>query len=154
MWKAKTVQKLLILSFTATILTGCSSFNRGWKRAAAAEAVPQDGILGRWEGSWRSEVNGHNGRLRCLVTRVNDTTYDARYHAKYKKIFSFGYSVPLQVEKANTAYRFKGEADLGKLAGGVYQYDGTANSTNFTSTYLSKYDHGYFQMQRPSASGK
>lgn len=88
------------------------------------------------------------------MTRVNDTMYDARYHAKYKKIFSFGYTVPLQVEKAAGVYNFKGEADLGKLAGGVYQYEGTASATNFTSTYRSKYDHGYFRMQRPDGLAK
>ena len=130
------------------ILAGCSSFNRDWKQAAI-QPRPTEDISGPWEGLWQSEANGHNGKLRCLVTKVNDTTYDARYRAKYKKIFSFGYTVPLRVQKTGDTYTFKGEADLGKLAGGIYTYDGKASATNFTSTYNSKYDHGDFRMIRP-----
>jgi len=135
------------------MLAGCSSFNRDWQRAAVQPA-PVNDFSGRWEGSWQSDANGHNGKLRCLVTKMNDREYEARYRAKYKKILSFSYAVPLSVERTGEIYRFKGEADLGKLAGGVYRYDGTASSTNFISTYNSRYDHGYFRMARPEANAK
>ena len=65
--------------------------------------------------------------------------------------FSFGYSVPLQVRRTNDTYQFLGEANLGWLAGGLYHYEGSATGTNFFSTYRCKYDHGTFQMGRPSA---
>ena len=141
------------IALAILMLGGCSSFNRDWKQAAV-QTPPADDFSGRWEGSWQSEANGHNGELRCLVTKVNDSTYDARYRAKYKKILSFGYTVPLRVQKVGETYKFSGEADLGKLAGGVYRYDGIASPTNFTSTYASKYDHGYFRMARPETNAK
>jgi hypothetical protein len=130
------------------LLSSCSSFHSRWK-AAATTPPPHDDIVGRWEGSWRSDVNGHNGRLRCLVTKVSDQQYRAWYHAKYRKIFSFSYAVPLQVTVDGLAHTFQGQADLGWYAGGLYQYEGCATPTNFFSTYQSKYDHGIFQMARP-----
>src|SRR5436309_15419670 len=74
--------------------TGCSSFHRDWKAGANAPVVPND-IQGRWEGSWLSQTRGHHGRLRCLMSKKTDGQYDARFHAKFWKIFSFGYTVPL-----------------------------------------------------------
>ena len=40
-------------------------------------------------------------------------------------------------------------ADLGKMAGAVYHYEGNPNSSDFESTYHSDYDHGTFNMTRP-----
>lgn len=128
------------------LLAGCSSFNRDWKRAAL-DPQPADHLAGRWEGFWISERNGHNGNLRCLITPAAGDTYDARFRAKYWKILSFGYSVPLTVQRTNGLCRFNGQADLGKLVG-VYQYNGAVAGTNFHSTYRSKNDHGYFRMNR------
>jgi hypothetical protein len=127
---------------------GCSSFNRDWKKAAVT-STPASGLNGRWEGTWRSAVNGHNGKLRALITETGPGKYSARFHAKYQKILSFGYTVPLQVAQTDSGFTFRGEADLGSLAGGLYRYEGHADDTNFTSTYSCKYDHGHFQMRRP-----
>ncbi|MBM3831745.1 MAG: hypothetical protein FJ403_00420 [Verrucomicrobia bacterium] len=127
---------------------GCSTFNRDWKRAAA-NPVPANDIQGRWDGRWLSEVNGHNGRLRCLVSQSSPGKYEARFHAKYRKILSFGYTVVLNVQRTNDLFTFQGEADLGWLAGGQYFYSGRATPTNFFSTYRSKHDHGIFEMTRP-----
>ncbi|MBI4325052.1 MAG: hypothetical protein HY674_07280 [Chloroflexi bacterium] len=129
-------------------LTGCSSFPRDWRRAAATPG-PAAGIEGRWQGSWVSGVNGHHGRLRCLVRRLDRGQYQARFHARYRTIFSFGYTVSLAVEERNGLFKFHGEADLGRLAGGKYQYEGTATATNYSSTYRSQYDSGTFRMVRP-----
>src|SRR3954447_9155869 len=138
---------------TATLLsaclftTGCSTFNRDWKRAAVAN----DGLTGRWEGTWKSDVNGHTDRLRCLMTRTNEQ-YLARFHANYLKIFVFTYSVPLQVQEQAGTFSFSGHANLGYWAGGEYQYKGTATATNFHSVYTAKADHGVFDMTRPVAA--
>jgi len=139
---------VLVVVMTAIVLlgSGCSSFNREWKKVGG-DSVAGSGLEGRWEGQWISEVNGHHGRLRCLVSKDGDV-YQARFHARYLKILTFGYTIPLKAEAADTGYKFRGEADLGSFAGGVYHYEGNANRTNFYSTYSSKYDHGTFQMQR------
>src|SRR5882672_8501683 len=137
---------LVIMPTVVLIGASCSSFNREWRKVGR-NAVAPSGLEGRWEGEWISEVNGHHGRLRCIVNRDEDV-YRARFHAKYRKILSFGYTVPLKAEPTENGYKFRGEADLGSLAGGIYHYEGHADGTNFFSTYSSKYDHGTFEMQR------
>ena len=51
-----------------------------------------------------------------------------------------------------SSYQFTGEADLGKLAGGVYQYNGTGTTNRIEINYRSLKDHGTFQLQRPEDS--
>ena len=133
--------------------TGCSSFHREWKRAGASPTPPA-GIEGRWEGTWRSDVNQHTGRLRCLITRGTNDLYRARFHAKYRKViqFSFGYTVPLTVTERDGAIHFEGAAELGWLAGGRYTYTGRTSLTNFSAGYSCQYDHGVFEMARPDST--
>lgn len=130
------------------LLCGCSSFNRDWKKVASTP-VPADSIEGRWEGRWLSSANGHNGRLRCLITREDDDPYEARFYATYMKVLRFGYTVPLTASRSNDVWHFQGDAELGKMAGGRYRYEGTATPMRFHSTYDSQFDRGHFEMQRP-----
>jgi hypothetical protein len=123
---------------------GCSSFNAAWRQSAFSE--PKEELQGRWQGVWKSQATGHTDKLRCLIAKMQDGTYSARFHAKYKKVLSFGYTVPLKAEREDGTWKFEGQADLGWLAGGVYRYEGSATGTNFFSTYTSKYDHGTFEM--------
>lgn len=130
------------------MLCGCSNFSREWKRAARTPS-PSGEMTGRWEGHWLSAANGHQGTLRCLVSAGTNGIHQARFKATYLKVMKFGYTVPLNVTRSNSHWHFQGEADLGKIAGGVYRYEGTTTTTNFHSTYRSKHDHGTFEMTRP-----
>jgi len=139
---------ILAVAVLLLALCGCSTFSRDWKKAAHPPA-PSDSMEGRWEGKWLSDVNGHTGKLRGLLSRENDSRYVARFRATYGTIFHFGYTVPLMVQPHYGGWEFDGEADLGKMAGGVYYYEGRASPTNFFSTYRSTDDHGAFEMHRP-----
>lgn len=141
---------LILVAVGLLLMAGCSRFNREWKQAAKAPTSTND-IAGRWEGRWISDANGHNDVLRCIITRVDDQSYDANFRAAYKKWITvhFGYTVRLQGTNTANEFKFRGSEDLGVLAGGVYIYEGRANATNFFSTYKSKYDWGTFQMKRP-----
>jgi len=77
-----------------------------------------------------------------------DSQLKAHFHARFWKIFSFNYSVPLQVYNSGGGFTFEGAADLGKLAGGTYHYSGGVVGTNWQSTYRSQGDHGDFSMNR------
>lgn len=134
----------------ALLVCGCSSFNREW-RQAGRKPVALDSLEGRWEGRWLSGANGHNGGLRCLISRQTNDTYAAQFRASYMWVLRFSYTVPLTVESQEGGWRFQGEADLGAAAGGVYHYAGTATRTNFHSTYRSPADHGIFEMNRLAA---
>jgi hypothetical protein len=136
---------LLALVPAVALVAASCSFNREW-REVGRNPIANSGLEGRWEGRWISQENGHRGRLRCIVSKDGEY-YRARFHAKYVKILSFGYTIPLKAEATDNGYKFRGEANLGVM-GGVYRYEGYADATNFFSTYSSKYDHGTFQMQR------
>ena len=139
----------LFLLLTALVLGGgCSSFNHEWKMAAA-NPVPDTCLQGRWQGTWHSDASSHAGKLRCVITKTDVGMYQAHFHAKYRKVLGFGYTVALKVEPTVNGFAFSGQANLGRLAGGVYHYEGHADTTNFFSTYSCKYDHGTFQMARP-----
>ena len=130
---------------------GCSSFNHEWQAAGKMPASTSGDISGRWEGTWKSEVNGHNGKLRCLIKpgeRANH--YDAWFHANYFKILSFSYTVDLETKRQGDVFQFTGSADLGGSQG-VYNYDGHADRSRFLSTYASKSDHGTFEMLKVTA---
>jgi hypothetical protein len=143
------LSKFSALFLAALLLAGgCASFDHQWEQAAK-QPPPTDDLTGRWQGVWVSESTGHTDQLRALIDHQNDGTYRAQFHAKYHTVLSFGYTVPLKVEKNDGVFKFSGNADLGWMAGGLYQYEGLADATNFSSTYTSKDDHGTFQMSRP-----
>ena len=129
------------------VLSGCSTFNRDWK-AAVAKPTPADSIEGRWEGQWLSDHNGHHGKLRALIRKLDSGQYETRFHAKYAGVLSFGMQSKLDVKPAGGLWQFSGEENLGKPYG-VYRYEGKASATNFFSTYKASFDHGTFQMTRP-----
>ena len=139
---------ILVLACLAP-LAGCSTFERDWKALAGQPAATAEGGLeGRWAGTWTSDANGHSGGLRCIITRDEHDTLRARYHATYGCCFTFEYDMPMTARREGEALRFAAEADLGWLAGGRYEYDGTVVGDEFTSTYTSKSDHGMFRMTR------
>ena len=130
------------------LITGCSSFHREWRTVGATSPASQ-GLEGAWDGTWLSDHNGHTGRLRAIITRLNEKEYHARFHASYLRVLSFGQAVNLRVRKDGTNFVFAGEADLGKAYGGVYSYEGSATAYAFKSTYKCSIDFGTFRMERP-----
>ena len=129
MWKL-----LLGTSLLLPLLTGCSSFHREW-RMATNFAVPASDIGGRWEGTWQNSNNTHQDKMRAILTWNGEGEYAARFHAKYKKILSFSYRTTFTGTWEGNEFVFRGEEDLGKLAGGVYRYVGRISPTNFFSRY-------------------
>ena len=145
--------RTLILPALAVLITGgCSSFNQDWEQAAQ---VPAQGVEGRWIGDWHSDYNQHEGPSRCLITKKDGNTYHTRFHAKYKLGFltiSYPYDMDMTITQDAKTYSFKGEADLGWLAGGVYQYDGNGTLANIDMDYQASKDHGTFRLYRPKDS--
>ena len=153
------IRAAFVLISAAFIFSGCSAFNYEW-RQAVKKPIPTNNITGAWEGTWLSHANGHNDKLRCLITPTGTNRYDAKFHAAYSHSrfkwlkVHFGYTVPLEAQPGTNSVTFLGREDLGALAGGVYTYEGHADATNFFSTYKCKYDHGIFQMRRPVTTEK
>lgn len=151
---------ILILSCCiCSLFVGCSTFQHDWDglvQNPGVETSVKTGLAGQWEGTWLSDANGHGGGLRCIIAPDESGTLIARYHATYGGFLTFEYDMPMRVQRDGDTYRFASEADLGWLAGGRYEYEGTVVGDEFLSTYRSKGDHGSFRMSRltPAAQGQ
>jgi hypothetical protein len=143
-----------ISHFLAALVNNASDFKRRWNQDAPVPCAA-NGLLGRWQGEWVSEVNGHRGALRCLLTRGEDGDYKAAFHAVYARFLRVCYTVPLHGQWSEGKLKLEGDADLGPLAGGIYSYQGEAGEMEFVCLYRCKYDHGAFRMKpAPQADAK
>lgn len=154
----KSLNAFLILACLA--LASCAaSFNRDFKRSSELTCRHDRlGITGPWEGTWRSEVNGHHGELRCLVEGCSllasmkpgvPGLHRFRYHATFLGVFSATYEVSHIVRRTKSGYEFSGDQKISGLGGGMYHYEGRVTNHEFHATYRSAMDHGVFEMRWP-----
>lgn len=138
----------LLLLLTITLSSCSTAFRREWK--AATKQGPTTSVEGAWAGTWKSDVNGHHGRLRCVVGPAKDSrgTHDFHYHATWAGIFSGAYRAQHQVTAQKTGSAFTGTHDMPEWAGGRYTYGGTIEKDRFSACYQSAKDKGTFEMQR------
>jgi len=146
----KHMARLLAVFIALLVFTGCSTFEQDWRHATLQAPVKPSSPAGPWQGSWLSQANGHTGELRCLVTEKHANEYEFRFKATYWKLFRYGYTVNMSTASTTNGYAFQGAENLGYLAGGNYSYEGTITTNNFVATYKCKFDHGTFQMHRPT----
>lgn len=145
----RTLKKYLSLLLLLPLFTGCASFERDWRHAVTQPPPQKLSPTGAWQGRWVSNVNGHTGDIRCIVTDKGADRYEFRFKATYWKVFRYSYVVTMPVRcETEHACEFQGEEDLGFLAGGTYRYDGTLTQTNLTANYHCKYDQGVFLLKR------
>src|SRR5262245_66518940 len=116
--RKQTQATLLLL---AIAMCGCSTFERDW-RQATVPPPNENSIEGRWEGTWKSDVNGHHGGLRCVMVRETNSLYQALFHATYHGISHFSYTVPLDVQLPDVGRESHIATVLCKLASGSYCY--------------------------------
>ena len=139
----------LILLVAGLALSGCSTiYQQKWKRAQR-DAASTEGVTGAWEGRWRSDVNQHEGKLRCIVTKTAETDYDFHFWATWS-VFAGTYHVkaPDFVSENGGASHFKGSKNLGRLTGGVYTFSGDIDGDEFEARYESRIDQGIFSLKR------
>lgn len=157
----KTSAVTALLPLVLSLASCTIGFDRQW-RAAAAESggQKQTDLSGAWEGTWKSGVNGHEGRLRAVALRVAPqpgmpAAYQFRYEATWKKILSACVTTRHEVTAVKPGverpFILWGEKDLG-LLGGVYRFTGTASPSDFRADYKSEKDHGVFEMKRPAST--
>ena len=128
------------------MLGGCS-FHRSWNAAEHATESRKNPLDGRWEGKWLSEVNGHTGKLRCLIQHQQNDNYQFYFWATYGKGLRVSYKAQFEVIPSTNGFEITGQKDLGKLGGGVYTWKGHIQDNQFQATYRNSYDHGTFEMQ-------
>jgi hypothetical protein len=135
-------------------LPGCLSYHARFEKAVATAAGKYEDPTGPWIGNWRSDWNGHEGPLWCIVTETpgQPGSYDFRYRAGWG-ILQFGnYVHTVTPEKSpEGSLLVKGEMDLPKLVG-THSLDGAVSNLAFDASYKSvKGDHGKMVLRRPQA---
>ena len=149
------VSRLALATVALTLLwsSGCSAlsgFHRDFN--SPCSCANGEGLAGCWEGCWESHCTGHHGKLQAIITQVDETHYCARFHGTFFKFLPFEYYMLLTATPDAERYALAGQKDLGKLAGGVYRYQGRATSTDFLANYTSCKDRGVFVMRRCGAT--
>jgi len=132
-------------------VAGCSHFDKRWAEAVAKP--PDHPIMGAWEGSWRSDANGHSGKLRLIVTPDPASPAGDRAAFTYRASWAalngtFETKQPL-VLKPDGRWTSEGEWELPAWAGGMYRYQMQGSRDTVLATFRAKRDHGTFSFHRP-----
>jgi hypothetical protein len=160
--------RVAIIAFLlAGSLTGCSSFQADWDKAAAQVDIEKSHpVLGRWEGIWQSKDSNHKGDLRCIITKltpeetneINRKLESAastipKYRFYFEGVWGWDfhstYTVVLAVTPTKQGQKLTGEHDLGWPIG-IYKSQGMFEGSQLKATYEAAGDHGVFEMKRPS----
>jgi hypothetical protein len=130
---------------------GISSYSREFEKASAAMPRPPVNAEGPWQGTWKSDVNGHHGPLWAIVQPNADLPghYDFRYRAGWGalRFGDYTHTTPARPGR-DGSIELSGEM---VLPGGFgnYQVEGRLTRDTFKATYRSAADHGTMTLQRP-----
>ena len=143
---------LFLLGLCLLALPSCLSYHARFDKAVASAGGVHNDHTGPWIGRWKSDWNGHEGPLWCIVTETpgQPNTYDFRYRAGWG-ILQFGNYVHTVELKPGTEKDLlvKGQMDLPKLVG-MHSIDGSLNASEFKASFKSeKGDHGTMTLRRP-----
>lgn len=135
------------------LLASCvpSSYTRDFVKETASQAKPPTSAEGPWVGEWKSEVNGHEGPLWCIVhpSKEKPGRYDFRYRAGWGMVH-FGDYVHTIAAAPDVGGNLPLEGKMELPAGlGTYAVKGKLTPTEFTATYKSKGDRGTMTLSRP-----
>lgn len=131
------------------LFPSCVGFQQKFQDAHKAFPPPNKTIEGAWIGSWKSGANGHEGKLRCVITKIDADSYEFYYWATWARVMSGGFKIECDVAKKDGKWTFSGEKDLGAL-GGRFGHSGTATPTKIDATFRSigGPDRGTFELKR------
>lgn len=134
-----------LIHLFAPLTANCSDFTTQWTKAANKK---EPGIGGCWQGEWVSAATGHRGPLRCVLDPVTPRQWRMAFRAEYAKVFRACYATEFNVVEADGRWTFSGGSNLGALAGGAYEYRGSATADTLTCSYKSAKDHGEFRLKK------
>ena len=129
----------------APLTANCKDFKQRWDSVAGLDP---GGIGGRWEGEWASDATGHRGPLHCVLSVVAPELWHVTFRASYSRLLRACYTTDFNVAQHDGRWTFSGGSDLGAIAGGRYDYAGTATLIEMICTYTSARDRGEFRLRR------
>jgi len=147
----RTMYRLLFL--LPLLFASCmpGTYTKDFVKETAAQAKLPTSPEGAWVGEWKSEVNGHEGPLWCLVhpSAEKPGHYDFRYRAGWGLVHFGDYTHTVEVaEDADGNLPLEGRMEL-PAGFGTYTVKGKLTSTEFKASYKSKGDRGSMKLARP-----
>lgn len=111
---------------------------------------PQDisRIEGLWVGRWECERTGTKGSLRCRLSHLVGRHFRAEFKARYWFLLRYSRNIRITFRPEGEIFRCTGSQDLGKWAGGRYQYSGTIEGDCFQAMFASRTYRGEFRLER------
>jgi hypothetical protein len=150
-----TVMLALLTAISVTALTGCAgdTYHQKFGVARAIPVPDQDPIVGAWEGTW-TDASGHTGKLKAIVTPLEGDTYQADFYATFfNDWFEHLSTAEFKGKRIGNKLVFSGQKDLGKLAGGVYHFEGYITPAYFNVDYrtgcCASEGGGTYELRRP-----
>lgn len=142
--------QLGILAFF--LLASCSSYQHDFAAATKEfQSLSKITPTGPWEGTWKSEVNGHHGPLWCMITKaeISPDTYNFRYRAGWG-VLQFGdYTHPITTKKKDGTLFLNDSMTLPNNFG-TYRVKGQVDPTKFECRFQGNGDKGTMILQRPT----
>ena len=147
------MKRLGVISICMVLAAGfVTAQERQGGRGARGAQQPLD-IAGNWTGTWSSFNPGQSTsqpNVVCakldakvvLVSGVWEAAFEGDCGRPYK------YSIKMEGRQSGNAVLFKGTADLGQADGGVYDWIGRANNTDFIGFYTNAFSTGFFSLKR------
>ena len=145
-------KRVALISLLMVLATGLVIAQERQGRGGRGPQQPLD-IAGNWTGTWSnfnpaqasSQPNVVCAKLDAKVAMVNgvwEATFEGDCGRPYK------YSIKMEGRQSGNAVLFKGTADLGQADGGVYDWIGRANNTDFIGFYTNAFSTGFFNLKR------
>lgn len=142
--------RLLIL-LTALLGSCAPGYHAAFKKEAALLPDPPVSPEGAWQGSWKSDTNGHHGPLWCIVrpTPGKAGSHDFRYRAGWGIVRFGNYTHTTPTTRNQDGTLLLNGAMTLPAGLGTYKVKGTLTATTFDATYSSKHDRGTLTLRRP-----
>jgi hypothetical protein len=138
-----------VLLFVCLLAATALSLGQGRGRGAQQ---PLD-IAGAWTGTWSnynpnqtsSQPNVVCAKLDAKVVKNGDV-FEASFEGDCGRPYK--YNIKMEGRQTGNVVLFKGTADLGAADGGVYDWIGRANNTEFIGFYTNAFSTGVFNLKR------
>ncbi len=142
-----------LLFLPLLLLASCvpGTYTRDFAKETLAQPKPPTTVEGPWIGEWKSEVNGHEGPLWCLVHPSKEKAghYDFRYRAGWGLVHFGDYThTTAAAPDAQGNLPLEGKMEL-PAGFGTYSVKGKLTPTEFKASYESKADRGTMTLKRP-----
>jgi len=144
------MKRIAVVSMVLALAAGFTFAQE--RRGGRGPAQPLD-ISGTWTGTWSnfnpaqtsSQPNVVCAKLDAKVVQVNGV-WEASFEGDCGRPYK--YAIKMEGRQTGNAVLFKGTADLGQQDGGVYDWIGRANNTDFIGFYTNAFSTGFFNLKK------